>query len=80
MTPQQGYNDCGLFAIAYAKAICLKKDPAMLVFHQEGMRRAFNYAVEIKGSLEFSHDVLNSDYKPVYKRHKLDLSDISVNW
>ena len=35
---QQGYNDCGLFAIAFAVALCNGLDPATLTFQQPAMR------------------------------------------
>ena len=35
---QQGYNDCGLFAIAFAVALCNGLDPATLTFQQFAMR------------------------------------------
>ena len=31
---QTGSNDCGLFSIAYAVALCLGKNPSTLVFDQ----------------------------------------------
>ena len=35
---QTGSNDCGLFSIAYAVALCLGKNPSTLVFDQPKMR------------------------------------------
>ena len=35
---QLGINDCGLYAIANAAALCFGKDPATLYFNQSLMR------------------------------------------
>ena len=35
---QTGSNDCGLFSIVYAVALCLGKNPSTLVFGQPKMR------------------------------------------
>ena len=35
---QCGTQDCGLFAIAFATALCLGKQPGQLTFHQDQMR------------------------------------------
>ncbi len=35
MNKQFGTDDCGLFALAYALAICMDKNPAQLQFEQQ---------------------------------------------
>ncbi len=42
MNKQFGTDDCGLFALAYALAICMNKNPAQLLFEQISMRNHFN--------------------------------------
>ena len=42
MIKQYGTNACGLFALAYAMAICEENDPAKLIFQQISMRNHFN--------------------------------------
>ncbi len=45
MQYQSGSSDCGLFAIAYACAICHGLDPSNLIYRQDSMRsRAFDAA------------------------------------
>ena len=39
MQYQSGSSDCGLFAIAYACAICHGLDPSNLIYRQDSMRR-----------------------------------------
>ena len=36
---QVGVNDCGIFAIAFATAICNGDEPASIVFYQNNMRK-----------------------------------------
>lgn len=38
MHMQDGYNDCGMFSIAYAVALCFGEQPGSLIFDQELMR------------------------------------------
>ena len=44
---QDGSNDCGLFAIAYAYDLSRYKDPSNLKYDQEFMRKSFNMLVKI---------------------------------
>ena len=48
MQQQRGPNDCGLFAIATATALCNGIDPNKLEFTQKGMRQHFANAIEMK--------------------------------
>jgi Ulp1 family protease len=40
--PQNGIDDCGLFALAYCIAICHDLDPSQMKFDQSSMREHFN--------------------------------------
>ena len=42
MPQQYGTSDCGLFALAYAIAICENKEPDKLILHQISMRDRYN--------------------------------------
>ena len=59
---QQGYNDCGLFAIAYAVHLAKKRNPEMAYFFQSQMRSHFiNCLSQGKMSLfPFRHKVTNN--------------------
>ncbi|CAF0709786.1 unnamed protein product [Brachionus calyciflorus] len=50
---QEGSNDCGLFSIAYAYDLSLKKDPSNLKYDQAYMRKCFNLLVKINFLSEF---------------------------
>ena len=36
---QDGYNDCGMFAVAFATALCFQQQPGKVIFHQSRMRQ-----------------------------------------
>ena len=40
--PQNGINDCGLFALAYHIAICHGFNPSQMLFDQSVMREHYN--------------------------------------
>jgi hypothetical protein len=50
---QEGYNDCGLFAIAFAVAVCYDIDPATLTFQQTAMRNHLRTCLELKKMAPF---------------------------
>ena len=41
-TTQEGLNDCGLFAIAYAYLLLINEEPAICSIDQYSMRRLYN--------------------------------------
>ena len=43
---QVGFNDCGLFALAYAQSIMNRKDPALLKYNQSKMRSIYNTFID----------------------------------
>jgi hypothetical protein len=55
MPKQYGSNDCGLFALAYAIAICMEKNPAKLIFEQISMRNHFNQVLKSQNLQQFNH-------------------------
>ena len=70
------YNDCGLFALAFAIAICENIEPAQLKFDQNSMRRHFNWTLNNQNSLiQFSNEI-NYDFKPKYTKHIVDISNV----
>ena len=50
---QQGSYDCGLFALAYALELALKKDPLTLIFDQTKMRGHFLSCLEKEEAEQF---------------------------
>ena len=50
---QTGSNDCGLFALAFAFALCDKQNPSALCFFQKGFRKHFNSCVQAKEASAF---------------------------
>ena len=44
--PQISWNDCGLFALAYALMLCQLQEPSLVQFNQDAMRQSFNDCVE----------------------------------
>jgi hypothetical protein len=42
---QEGFEDCGLFALAFATAICYKKDVSMMNFDQGSMREHYKTCI-----------------------------------
>ena len=55
MPIQYGSNDCGLFALAYAVAICMETNPAKLIFEQIWMRNHFNQVLKSQNLQQFNH-------------------------
>ena len=50
---QSGGSDCGLFAIAFAMALCSGKDPHLLTFDQSKMRAHFIKCIEMQDNNNF---------------------------
>ena len=67
---QFGYDDCGLFALAYVCSILFKDDPACIFYEQIAMRDYFNRCIRSKRFLEFPHAKLA--IVPVYTKHVID--------
>ena len=42
VTQQQGHDDCGLFAIAFAQSLCEYAEPGCVEYVQASMRDAFD--------------------------------------
>ena len=70
--PQVGANDCGLFALAYVKALCLNLEPSLVTFCQSTMRHEYNefiernlidYRVNIISNLTSSHNSVMTPYR-----------------
>ena len=75
MYPQYGTNDCGLFALAYAIAICEEKDPAKLFFTQIAMRDHFNHVLQ---SQHLTHFEMKEMTTPHYKEYNVNLASIKI--
>ena len=56
MYEQTGSNDCGLFALASACAICNDQDPSALKFKQSNMRSHLLSALEKKKLVPFDYE------------------------
>ena len=52
---QKGTTDCGLFAAAFATAICFGHDPTLLNFDQDSMRRHFKQCITSKNAEMFPY-------------------------
>ena len=71
MHKQFGTDDCGLFALAYAIAICEDKDPSKLIFQQIAMRNHFNKVLQTKKLEQFTLNYIEikDDTVPYYKEY-----------
>ena len=58
---QQGFRDCGLFAIANATSLCFGDDPTFLEFEKNEMRQHMLDCIEKGQMTPFPHNV--SDVK-----------------
>ena len=54
---QEGFKDCGLFAIANATSLCFGDDPTFLLFEQQQMREHLLVCIEKGEMTPFPHDV-----------------------
>ena len=58
---QSGGSDCGLFAVAFATAICYSINPSTLVFSQSGMRNHFIHCIHDKKMTLFPNAAAKSE-------------------
>lgn len=56
---QQGWNDCGLFSLAYQYALCERLEPSSLRFDQSNMRLKYNNYLESLDGLEFDINIVD---------------------
>jgi hypothetical protein len=80
MFEQYNTEDCGLFALAYAIAICEDKDPSMLVFQQISMRDHFNSVLQRSEITQFKHYEIKPTTPTIYKEYNVNLSDVRINF
>ena len=71
---QVGYDDCGLFALAYATTLCKYENPAKYIYKQDTMRYVYNQWAQFNYISDFEK-IYGDDLQP---RHKIDLSNISM--
>ena len=72
VTQQQGHDDCGLFAIAFAQSLCRFVEPGCLDYAQIGMRDAFKRF--LKGDkLQFDYYVSNRSKRTAHE-YEIDFS------
>ena len=50
---QDGYNDCGVFAVAFATALCFEQQPGKFIFHQNHMRQHLLKCLEMSSFTMF---------------------------
>ena len=75
---QQGFKDCGLFAIANATSICYGDDPTALVYEQHGMRQHLLNCLEKEEMT--THDVSHSrKEESVAEQHRVIKSITNEN-
>jgi hypothetical protein len=62
--PQDGYNDCGLFALAYVESILNMTEPSLIKYNQRSMRIRYNDFIQSDLN-NFNMDILeiNSSIK-----------------
>ncbi len=66
---QSGSNDCGVFAIAFATAVCEGKNPAAVVFDQSNMRAHLLKSVEMRHLSSFPERCIKRRIKPPHMEH-----------
>ncbi len=69
---QDGFNDCGLFALAFATALCNKQDPCALSFNQSKLTHHYNVCVQSKCATMFPTHFKRSKAK-YYESKRFDL-------
>ena len=80
MPKQYGLNDCGLFALAYAIAICESKEPSKLLFQQMAMRDNFNNILKTQELKQFDCYEINDNKLVDYEEYFVNLRDVSINY
>jgi hypothetical protein len=78
--PIHGQIDCGIFALAYAQAICYNIAPIpYIMFNQFTMRNQYNDIINSQQLTMFQHNIMQP-YSINWKKYTIDLSDVFVNW
>ena len=80
MPKQHGINDCGLFALAYAIAICESKEPAKFLFQQIAMRDTFNTSLKTQELKQFDCFEINDSKLVNYEEYYVNLRDVKINY
>ena len=75
MNKQYGTDDCGIFALAYAIAICMDKNPAKLLFEQISMRNHFNQVLKSQNLQQFNHLEIENSTLSHYYEYAIDIRD-----
>lgn len=44
--PQNGSNDCGLFALCYVQSLCQLQDPSLICYDQSTLRSSYNSFID----------------------------------
>ncbi len=73
MPKQYGTDDCGLFALAFAIAICMDKNPAKLFFEQISMRNHFNQVLKSQYLQKFNHLEIENSTLSHYYEYAIDI-------
>ena len=60
---QEGFNDCGLFALAYMYTLCTVNNPSLCSYTQSKMRDHHNHCVTNKIVEAFPHSLLIRKHK-----------------
>jgi hypothetical protein len=75
---QIGVNDCGLFALGIAIAICENVHPAKLIFEQLTMRQHYNDMVNLGTVTQFTSKYFE-DLVITYHEYNVNLSGVKLN-
>ncbi len=59
---QEGFNDCGLFALAYMNTLCSGKNPSLCAYTQSKMRAHYNNCIKNKYFQAFPHTRLKRNH------------------
>jgi len=70
MQKQDGFTDCGLFAIACTYELCNGRDPAKIQFTQSQMRSHFQQCLDVKIMSSFPQ--VPRETEIVYKKHQIN--------
>ncbi len=58
--PQISGNDCGLFALAFARMLCEFIEPSLVEFNQYTMRKCYNDCVD-NNMCDFNIDIISNN-------------------
>ena len=78
LIPQKGIIDCGLYALAYAIAICEISNPTALCFKQELMREHYNRILRYETITQFPFKL--NVKKTIYKQHFVNINDFNLKY